>query len=76
MVSIGTAENSGATVDANGICYTQYGGSVYNDAFLNVLAIGYPVNSFYGYMVNGIIQTPQGDGSSPNTRPGELNYVG
>ena len=76
VVSIGTAENSGATVDANGICYTQYGGSVYNDAFLNVLAIGYPVNSFYGYMVNGIIQTPQGDGSSPNTRPGELNYVG
>ena len=76
VVSIGTAENSGATVDADGICYTQYGGSVYNDAFLNVLAIGYPVNSFYGYMVNGIIQTPQGDGSSPNTRPGELNYVG
>lgn len=76
VVAIGTAENSGATVDANGICYTQYGGSVYNDAFLNVLAIGYPVNSFYGYMVHGIIQTPQGDGSSPNTRPGELNYVG
>ena len=76
VVAIGTAENSGATVDANGICYTQYGGSVYNDAFLNVLAIGYPVNSFYGYMVNGIIQTPQGDGSSANTRPGELNYVG
>ena len=76
VVAIGTAENSGATVDANGICYTQYGGSVYNDAFLNVLAIGYPVNSFYGYRVNGIIQTPQGDGSSANTRPGELNYVG
>ena len=76
VVSIGTAENSGCTVDANGICYTQYGGSVYNDAFLNVLAIGYPVNSFYGYMVNGIIQTPQGDGSSPNTRPGEFNYAG
>lgn len=76
VVAIGTAENSGCTVDANGICYTQHGGSVYNDAFLNVLAIGYPVNSFYGYMVNGIIQTPQGDGSSANTRPGELNYVG
>lgn len=76
VVSIGTAENSGCTVDANGICYTQYGGSVYNDAFLNVLAIGYPVNSFYGYMENGIIQTPQGDGSSPNTRPGEFNYAG
>ena len=27
-------------------------------------------------MVNGIIQTPQGDGTSKNTRPGELNYVG
>lgn len=76
VVSIGTAENSGCTVDANGICYTQYGGSVYNDAFLNVLAIGYPVNSFYGYLVNGIIQKPQGDGTSANTRPGEFNYVG
>lgn len=76
VVEIGTAENSGFTVDANGICYTQYGGSVYNDSFINVLAIGYPVNSFYGYMVNGIIQTPQGDGTSKNTRPGEFNYVG
>ena len=76
VVAIGTTENSGFTMDPNGICYTQYGGGVYNDAFLNVLAIGYPVNSFYGYMVNGIIQTPQGDGTSKNTRPGELNYVG
>lgn len=76
VVAIGTTEDSGFTTDPNGICFTQYGGGIYNDAFINVLAIGYPVNSFYGYMVNGIIQTPQGDGTSKNTRPGELNYVG
>lgn len=76
VVAIGTTEDSGFTTDPNGICFTQYGGGIYNDAFINVLAIGYPVNSFYGYLVNGIIQTPQGDGTSKNTRPGELNYVG
>lgn len=76
VISIGTAENSGCTTDANGVTFTQHGGSIYNDAFINVLALGYPINSFYGYMVNGIIQTPKGDGSSPNTMPGEFNYVG
>lgn len=77
VVGLGTAVNSGATIDPNGICFTPYGNSsIYRDGFLNVLAIGYPINSFYGYMVNGIIQMPQGDGTSPNTRPGELNYAG
>jgi len=76
VISIGTAENSGCTTDANGVTFTQHGGSIYNDAFVNVLALGYPINSFYGYMVNGIIQTPKGDGTSPNTMPGEFNYVG
>ncbi|MCQ2184204.1 MAG: SusC/RagA family protein, partial [Bacteroidales bacterium] len=76
VVRLGTNANSGFTTDANGVSYTPHGSSVYDSPCLNVLAIGYPVNVFYGYKVNGIIQSEIGDGTSRYTEPGELNYVG
>ncbi len=76
VLRLGTNENSGFTTDANGISYTPHGGSVYDSPSLNVLAIGYPVNVFYGYLVKGITQTEIGDGTSRYTEAGELNYVG
>ncbi|MCQ2142548.1 MAG: TonB-dependent receptor [Bacteroidales bacterium] len=76
VVRLGTNENSGFTTDPNGISYTAHGGSVYDSPCLNVLAIGYPVNVFYGYKVYGILQEEFGDGSSRYTEPGELYYKG
>lgn len=76
VVRLGTNANSGFTTDPNGISFTAHGGSVYDSPFLNVLAIGYPVNVFYGYKVNGITQEEVGDGTSRYTEAGELNYVG
>lgn len=75
VVSLGSKESSGYNEDVNGIKYEPYGSGILNDAFLNVLAIGYPINSFYGYQVNGIIQQMP-DQVTKNTRPGEFNYVG
>ena len=76
VVRLGTNANSGFTTDANGVSYTPHGSSVYDSPCLNVLAIGYPVNVFYGYKVNGITQEEIGDGTSRYTEAGELNYVG
>lgn len=75
VVSLGTKASSGYNEDANGIRYEPYGAGILNDAFINVLAIGYPINSFYGYKVNGIIQDMP-DNATKMTRPGELNYIG
>jgi len=75
VLDIGSQKSSGYLVDANGVKYEPYGGGILNDAYLNVLAIGYPVNSFYGYKVDGIIQDMPSN-PTKNTRAGELNYVG
>jgi TonB-linked SusC/RagA family outer membrane protein len=75
VLGIGSQNESGYIVDKNGIRYEPYGSGVMNDAFLNVLAIGYPINSFYGYKVDGIIQEMQSD-PVKMTRPGEFNYIG
>ncbi|MCQ2184197.1 MAG: TonB-dependent receptor [Bacteroidales bacterium] len=76
VIRLGTNKNSGFTTDPNGISFTAHGGSVYNSPFLNVLAIGYPLNVFYGYKVTGITQDEIGDGTSQFTEPGEFKYVG
>ncbi|CAL1519037.1 SusC/RagA family TonB-linked outer membrane protein [Chitinophaga sp. MM2321] len=75
VIDIGSQESSGYITDANGIRYEPYGSGVLNDAYLNVLAIGYPINAFYGYAVNGIIQNKPGNNAKMN-QPGEFNYVG
>jgi len=75
VLDLGSEAEAGYITDKNGIRYVPYGSSVMNDPFVNVLAIGYPVNSFYGYQVDGIIQEMP---TNPvkMTRPGEFNYVG
>ncbi|MFS8617551.1 MAG: TonB-dependent receptor [Solitalea sp.] len=75
VLDIGSQKSSGYLVDANGVRYEPYGEGILNDAYLNVLAIGHPINSFYGYEVNGIIQEMP-ENPTKNTRPGEFNYVG
>jgi len=75
VVNIGAQEKSGYIVDANGLRYEPYGSGIYHDAFLNVLAIGQPINAFYGYQVDGIIQDMPANPVKMTT-PGEFNYVG
>jgi TonB-linked SusC/RagA family outer membrane protein len=75
VIDIGSQESSGYIIDANGLRFEPYGEGILNDAYLNVLAIGHPINSFYGYRVNGIIQDKTGR-TAKNNQPGEFNYVG
>ncbi len=79
VLDIGSQEKSGYIVDANGLQYEPYGvvpyGSVINDNYLNILAIGHPMNVFYGYRVDGIIQDMP-ENPTRMTQAGELNYVG
>jgi len=51
VLDIGSQKKSGYIVDANGLKYEPYGvvpyGSVIWDNYLNILAIGHPMNVFY-----------------------------
>lgn len=78
VVEVGTIANSGLNVDKNGIKYQFIGSPVFDTENLNVIAVGYPMYSFYGYKVNGILQDyPYPDEPSTlMTSPGELNYEG
>lgn len=79
VLDIGSQKKSGYIVDANGLRYEPYGvvpyGSVISDNYLNILAIGHPMNVFYGYKVDGIIQDMP-ENPTKMTQAGELNYVG
>ncbi len=74
VVAFGNQAESGY-VEINGIKFLPYGNSILSDSYLNVLAMGYPINSFFGYQVDGIIQEKP-DNSYKMTQPGEFNYVG
>ncbi len=76
VVSIGTAEDAGLIKDENGLMYVANGGGMYQSPFLNILAVGQPMNVFYGYEVNGMLQTEIGNATNPLTAPGEFNYNG
>ena len=75
VVNIGTKEGAGYNVDEYGNQYTFYGSRrvLGTDQVVNVLAIGKPINVFYGYKVDGIIQ--DGTKESELLQPGEYNYV-
>jgi TonB-linked SusC/RagA family outer membrane protein len=75
VVRFGSKEDSGY-IETNGIKYLPYGSNnILGNAYMNVLALGHPVNSFFGYKVNGIIQKTI-NSSSPMLQAGEFNYVG
>ncbi|EWH13184.1 TonB-dependent receptor plug [Cellulophaga geojensis KL-A] len=81
VVSLGNAVSSGLNTDAlTGIKYEFSGSQV--EAFRaipNILAVGQPINVFYGYKVDGIIQS-EAEGLAAGlqgnlAQPGEFKYV-
>ena len=81
VTDLGTIELSGLSQDQNtGMLYQFYGNSIemYRDN-PNLLAIGQPVNVFYGYRTDGIVQNVD-DGieaglEGEEADPGEFKYV-
>ncbi|MDO6491259.1 MAG: SusC/RagA family TonB-linked outer membrane protein [Cellulophaga sp.] len=81
VVSLGDAVSSGLNTDAlTGIKYEFSGNQV--EAFRaipNILAVGQPINVFYGYKVDGIVQSrAQGLAAGLTgdlAEPGEFKYV-
>ncbi|SDW39885.1 TonB-linked outer membrane protein, SusC/RagA family [Lutibacter oricola] len=81
VVSLGNELSSGLTTDAlTGIKYEFSGSTV--EAFRaipNILAVGQPINVFYGYRVDGIVQS-EAEGLAAGltgdlAQPGEFKYV-
>lgn len=81
VTDLGNAEQSGLITDANTGMQFQYSGNSIEmfRGFPNLLAIGQPLNVFYGYKVNGIVQTLE-EGVEAGlegdlAQPGEYKYV-
>lgn len=81
VVSLGNSVEAGLNTDARtGMQYEFFGNSSEQyRGFTNILAVGYPMYVFYGYVTDGIIQTlAEGLGaglSGDDAQPGEFNYV-
>lgn len=81
VTDLGIPEESGLSIDPNtGMYYRQFGNSVemFRD-YVNYLAIGQPINVFYGYKTDGIVQTLE-EGALAGleglqAQPGEYKYV-
>jgi len=81
VTDLGNKTSSGLNTDPNtGMLYEFWGTSLSTfSAYPNILAIGQPVNVFYGYKVDGIIQT-EAEGLAAGltgkmAQPGEFKYV-
>ncbi|MEZ7497150.1 TonB-dependent receptor [Flavobacterium sp. Arc3] len=81
IVSLGSVTQSGLNVDPNTGMQYEYSGNSLEQfrQFPNLLAIGQPVNVFYGYKVNGIVQNLQ-EGINTGldgqlAQAGEFKYV-
>jgi TonB-linked SusC/RagA family outer membrane protein len=81
MVSLGNTVTSGLLTDPNTGMKYEYAGSNLEmfRGYTNVLAVGQPMNAFYGYKTDGIIQT-LADGikaglTGDMAKPGEYKYV-
>ncbi|MCQ2115150.1 MAG: TonB-dependent receptor [Bacteroidales bacterium] len=81
VVSLGNAVEAGLNVDKRtGMQYEFYGNSLEQyRAYTNILAVGQPMYVFYGYVVDGIVQS-LADGldaglSGDDAQPGEYRYV-
>lgn len=80
VTGLGNAVSSGLNIDpATGMQYEFCGSSLDTfNATPCIYAVGYPMYSFYGYRVDGIIQKGQDPGFMSNDgkdMPGELKYV-
>ena len=81
VLSLGNAIEAGLMTDPNtGMQYEYYGNSLGQfRGYTNILAIGQPMNVFYGYKVDGIVQSLE-DGltaglTGGDAEPGEFRYV-
>jgi len=81
IVSLGSVTQSGLNVDPNTGMQYEYSGNSLEQfrQFPNLLAIGQPVNVFYGYKVDGIVQNLQ-EGVNAGldgqlAQAGEFKYV-
>jgi len=81
VLSLGNAIEAGLMTDPNtGMQYEYYGNSLGQfRGYTNILAIGQPMYVFYGYKVNGIVQSLE-DGltaglTGNDAEPGEFRYV-
>ena len=81
VVSLGTVEQSGLNVDPNTGMQYEYSGNSLEQfrQFPNILAVGQPINIFYGYKTEGIVQNLQ-DGVNAGldgelAQAGEFKYV-
>ena len=81
VASLGNAVEAGLMTDPNtGMQYEYYGNSLGQfRGYTNILAIGQPMNVFYGYKVDGIVQSLE-DGltaglTGNDAEPGEFRYV-
>ncbi|KKK76229.1 hypothetical protein LCGC14_2865750, partial [marine sediment metagenome] len=81
VLDLGSTSQSGLNVDPNtGMQFEFFGNSL--EAFRqfpNILAVGQPINTFYGYKTDGTVQTLQ-EGINAGldgvlAQPGEFNYV-
>jgi TonB-dependent starch-binding outer membrane protein SusC len=83
VLSLGNSVSSGLITDYNGLQYEYTGTGVdpFRETSPNILAVGQPVDVFYGYRVNGIIQSDaEGlaagmDKSSKESTAGEFKYM-
>lgn len=81
VVSLGNTLTSGLLTDPNTGMQFEYAGNSLEmfRGYTNVLAIGQPINAFYGYKTNGIIQTLSEGINAGLTgdlaKPGEYKYV-
>ena len=81
VLSLGDAVQSGLMTDPNTGMLYEYNGTSSGQfrGYTNILAIGYPINVFYGYKTDGIIQTLE-EGlvaglTGKDANPGEFKYV-
>ncbi|MCQ2135786.1 MAG: TonB-dependent receptor [Bacteroidales bacterium] len=81
VLSLGNAVEAGLNVDTRtGMQYEFYGNSLEQyRAYTNILAVGKPMYVFYGYVVDGIVQS-LAEGldaglSGDDAQPGEFRYV-
>ncbi|MDD3034633.1 MAG: TonB-dependent receptor [Bacteroidales bacterium] len=82
LQSLGDVTSVGFNVDPKDNMAYQYWGSVpsvYRESGVNILAIGKPVNVFYGFKTDGIVQSLaeglEAGLSGDMAKPGEIKYV-
>ncbi len=82
LTDLGDVKSVGFNIDPKDNMQFQYWGSVpsgFRETGLNILAIGKPVNVFYGFKTDGIVQTLaeglEAGLTGDMAKPGEIKYV-